>query len=257
MRLIDTHCHLDLYPDVLGILGDIEARGVYTIAVTNTPSVFRRCNDMTRGTRFVRTALGLHPELAGVRGRELSMIDELLPLTRYVGEVGLDFVTQDPEERSAQRRVFSSILDRCASAGDKILSVHSRRAASEVLQMIGTDYPGTVILHWFSGSLAVLDQAVERGCYFSVNTAMLSGAAGRRIASRLPPGRVLTETDGPFVTVRNRPAIATDIGDVLAVLARLWSLDALSAARQVQHNFRSALSARREPSSSPAAEHLE
>ena len=96
MRLIDTHCHVDLYPDYPAVLDEIERGGIYTIAVTNAPSVFRRCVEMTRATRSVRVAVGLHPELAAARERELDLLQDLLPTTRYVGEVGLDYVSCSP-----------------------------------------------------------------------------------------------------------------------------------------------------------------
>ncbi len=241
MRMLDTHCHVDLYPDYPAILDEIERSGIYTIAVTNAPSVFRRCVELTRGARFVRVALGLHPELAAARERELNLLQEFLPLTRYIGEVGLDFVTRDATERAAQQRVFGAVLERCASFGDKVLSVHSRRAAADVVAMIGPSYPGTVILHWFSGPRSVLDRALAHGCYFSVNPAMLASAAGRRVVSSLPPERVLTETDGPFVLVRGRPARPSDVAGVVTDLARLWGLDSASAARRIYDNFRQAL----------------
>ncbi len=241
MRLIDTHCHVDLYSDYEAVLAESEHAGIYTIAMTNTPSVFRRCADMTRGTRFVRAALGLHPELAAARERELLLLDELLPATRYIGEIGLDYVTEDTEDRAAQRRVFNAILSRCAISGDKVLSIHSRRAAADVTAMIGTSYPGTVILHWFSGPGAVLDRAVMQGCYFSVNPAMLNSVAGRRILSAIPSERILTETDGPFVLVRGHPARPTDIAQVIAQIARHWEIDIATVARRIEDNFRRAL----------------
>ena len=73
MRLIDTHCHLDLYPDPAAILAECERQGIYTIAVTNTPAAFPACRAMVEKSRYVRAALGLHPELAVAREREAAM----------------------------------------------------------------------------------------------------------------------------------------------------------------------------------------
>ena len=39
MRLFDTHCHLDLYPDYVSVIDQIERARVYTVSVTNAPSV--------------------------------------------------------------------------------------------------------------------------------------------------------------------------------------------------------------------------
>jgi TatD DNase family protein len=57
--------------------------------------------------------------------------------TRFVGEIGLDYVTSDRELRRRQREVFSQILARCAEHRDKVLTVHSRRSASDVIAATG------------------------------------------------------------------------------------------------------------------------
>ncbi|MHB8644381.1 MAG: Qat anti-phage system TatD family nuclease QatD [Thermomicrobiales bacterium] len=241
MRLVDSHCHLDLYPDHGAVLTESERAGIYTIAVTNAPSVFRRSAMLTRNARFVRTALGLHPELAREREHELILLDTLLDETRYVGEIGLDYVTDDMDDQEAQRRVFSTFLDRCASHGNKVLTIHSRRAADDVVAMVGRSFPGAVILHWFSGSLGVLKSAVAQGCYFSVNTAMVASTSGMRLIREMPQERVLTETDGPFIMVSDRPARPADIETVVSGLASLWSLDPDEAAASIFGNFQRAL----------------
>lgn len=207
--------------------------------MTNTSSVFRRSAMLTRNARFVRTALGLHPERA--REHELALLDTLLDETRYVGEIGLDYVTDDVDDREAQHRVFVTFLDRCASRGNKVLTVHSRRAADDVVAMVGRSFPGAVILHWFSGSLRALKSAVAQGCYFSVNTAMVVSTSGMRLIREMPQERILTETDGPFIMVSGRPARPADIETVVSGLASLWSLDPDEASATILGNFQRAL----------------
>ena len=36
--MIDTHCHLDLYPSPARVIKEIDRRGVYVLAVTTTPN---------------------------------------------------------------------------------------------------------------------------------------------------------------------------------------------------------------------------
>ena len=241
MRLFDTHCHLDLYPDYGEVVAEIERRQIYTIAVTNAPSVFRRSSMIAEGKRFIRTALGLHPELAGQRYGELGLLTDLLGETRYVGEVGLDFVTEDRRDRELQRKAFGAILEGCAEYGDKVITVHSRRAAGEVVDMVGGSYPGTVILHWFSGSFGALERAVEHGLFFSVNPAMLASERGLRLLSRIPLDRILTETDGPFVRVGSGSARPRDVARVVSGLSELHDLDPERLAELLIGNFRVAL----------------
>lgn len=53
---------------------------------------------------------------------------DLLPETKCVGEVGLDFTTNDGREREFRQKVFTSILGHYAKFSGKALTVQSRRA---------------------------------------------------------------------------------------------------------------------------------
>lgn len=241
LPLHDTHFHLDLYPDPRSLLLQIEAARTHTVAVTNTPSVFPATAALVSEARYVRPAIGLHPELAAERRGELDLFWQHLPTTRYVGEIGLDYVTRDPHNRAHQRRVFSSIIERCDAAGGKVLTVHSRRAESDVIAAIGEGFNGSVVLHWYSGSFKNLELAVEHGFYFSVNPAMVKGKRFPALLDRIPRDRLLLETDGPFVSVENRPATPHDTAGVIRRVAHLWEMTAEEAARGIQQNFKSLL----------------
>ncbi len=114
------------------------------------------------------------------------------------------------------------ILQLCAQAGRKILSVHSIRSSGQVLDLVEKHLPverGRVVLHWFSGSASELRRAVELGCYFSVNTAMFSTLSGQSTISAIPLDRLLTETDGPFVQVDGKVARPGDTVSLASALA--------------------------------------
>jgi TatD DNase family protein len=241
--LIDTHCHVDLFPDPRALVRDIERRRVYTVAVTNTPSVFTRLCEIVGDARFVRPALGLHPELVAERHRELPQFGKLLSRTRYVGEVGLDYQTTVESERTLQRRVLASIIEHCDAAGRKVVTVHSRRAAEDVVSAFGERFRGTYILHWYSGGVKALRRALANGAYFSFNTAMVRSERGRSIVAEVPRERVLTETDGPFVAVDGAPAEPHRVLIILESLAELWGTTVDEARRTVYANFASVLRA--------------
>jgi TatD DNase family protein len=242
--LLDAHCHLDLYRDFDGVLASVEAERIATIAVTNAPSVYRKCVELTAHNRFVRVAAGLHPQLVAERVHELPLLLELIKETTYIGEVGLDFAAADAANRAVQRRVFEQILAACAEAGDRVLSVHSRRAAADVVEMIGDHFRGNVILHWFSGPVGILAKAVAAGLFFSVNPAMIESEMGRKLIGKLPRERILTESDGPFVEVCGRPAEPVDIRLVVRYLATEWSLDEGAVRKQITANFQGLRSGR-------------
>lgn len=235
--LVDTHCHVDLFPDPVALVRDIERRRIYTIAVTNTPSVFPRLCEIVGDARFVRPALGLHPELAIERHRELPQFEQLLSQTRYVGEVGLDYQTTVESERALQRRVLTTIVEQCDSAGGKVLTVHSRRAADDVVAAFGERFRGTYILHWYSSGVKTLRRAVANGAYFSFNVATMRSDRGMSLVAEVPRERVLTETDGPFVAFDDRAAEVHHVSAVLEGLATVWSTTAEDARRIVYENF--------------------
>ncbi|KQN16120.1 Qat anti-phage system TatD family nuclease QatD [Sphingomonas sp. Leaf28] len=223
-RGVDFHCHLDLFPDHEAAIERAEKASIYTLTVTTTPRAWLRNHSLTRDRRFVRAALGLHPQLVGERENELALWEHHLPETRYVGEVGLDAGPRFYKTLDAQKRVFRRVLECCADAGDKVLTVHSVRAATPVLDMIETFLPsgrGKVVLHWFTGSRSEARRALELGCYFSVNAAMAAKDRGRELIGTLPSDRVLTETDGPFTQGEDGPAQPNDVRSVVAAIARI------------------------------------
>lgn len=100
---------------------------------------------------------------------------------RYMGEVGLDGGPEYQWYWPDQEHVSSRVLGLRAQAGGPIMTVQSRRAATQVLDMLAAEpVAGSAILHWPSGTQPELARAVELGCW-------------RR---QCPATRVLTETDG-------------------------------------------------------------
>ena len=237
---VDFHCHLDLYSDHEASIARAEAARIYTLTVTTTPKAWTRNHELTRKTRYVRAAIGLHPQLVAERGDELPLWERYLPETRYVGEVGLDAGPRFYRSLEAQKRVFRTILEKCAEAGGKILTVHSLRSVPAVLDMIERHLPqdrGAVVLHWFTGSKSEARRATARGCYFSVNAEMTRSDHGRALVADLPTNRILTETDGPFTLTDGRPAEPTDVRMTIEAIAQIRNVAAYEIARAVQANL--------------------
>jgi TatD DNase family protein len=241
---VDFHCHLDLYPDHEAAIARAEAARIYTLTVTTTPKAWPRNQELTRGTRYIRAALGLHPQLVSERIGELPLWEQHLPETRYVGEVGLDAGPRFYKSLDAQTQVFRRVLERCAEAGGKILTVHSVRSVPAVLDMIERHLPpgrGVAVLHWFTGTKSEARRAVALGCYFSVNAAMTRSARGRSLVADLPLDRVLTETDGPFTRIDGRLTMPSDVGAASAAIAHVRNLSVDKVASAVRTNLQALL----------------
>ena len=244
--LVDFHCHVDLYQDHAGLIAESERLGVYTLAVTTTPKAWRRNQELAAGSRFVRVALGLHPQLVAERAGELALWRDLLPEARYVGEVGLDAGPRFFRSLERQKEIFATILRECAVQGGKILSVHSVRSVKTVLDLVETHLPartGRLVLHWFTGTKAEARRAVDLGCYFSINAEMLGSERHRELVAALPLDRLLTETDGPFTKIDGRTATPHDVRSVVASLAALRGVPSAEAAELIARNLRSLVEA--------------
>lgn len=242
--LVDFHCHLDLYPDHAGAVRDADAAGVFTLAVTTTPRAWPRNHELAQRTKHVRAALGLHPQLVAERESEIDLWEKHLSETRYVGEVGLDAGPRFFKSLDAQMRVFQHVLQCCAQAGDKIISVHSIRSAKAVLDLVEMNLPpdrGKIVLHWFTGTKSEAKRALEMGCYFSINAAMLGNERHASMVQVIPLDRMLTETDGPFTKKGSRPSKPADVNDVVDALGRLYGRLGSDVSGVIRNNLRSLL----------------
>ncbi len=238
---VDFHCHLDLYPDHQAAIAKAEAARIYTLTVTTTPKAWSRNHELTRHTRYVRAALGLHPQLVAERAGELPLWDRHLPEARYVGEVGLDAGPRFYKSLDVQKQVFRHVLERCAEAGGKILTIHSLRSAPAVLDMIEAHLPrdrGAVVLHWFTGSKSDARRAAALGCYFSINAEMTRTDRGRELITNLPRDRILTETDGPFTQAGCRPSEPVDVPLAAAAVANILGVSSEALTKVILTNLR-------------------
>jgi TatD DNase family protein len=230
----DAHCHFDLFNDPPDFARKRASAKVLTVAVTNAPSVFFYTEKFAAQSDFIIPAVGLHPELARTHSEELDLLLELIDRVAVVGEVGLDFTEQDSSIRAVQKRIFLSVLSRCAETGERTLSVHSRRASAETISIIGPNFNCAVVMHWFSGSLRDLKQAISNGYYFSVNCAMSRSERGRRLLAEIPLERIIMETDAPFVDCCS---IIAPGAHVIKELSLIWSKTNEEVAQVLLSNF--------------------
>jgi TatD DNase family protein len=236
--VIDLHCHLDLYPDPKAVVAECVARRLYVLSVTTVPSAFEGTSALAPSEGRIRTAIGLHPELAAARTREMPLFERLLPRTRYVGEIGLDGSRGHRSTLDVQRGVLKDVLRLCASAGGNVLSVHSRGATGLILDPLSAEPGvGTPILHWYVGSPKQIARAVEMGCWFSIGPTMLASERGRTAVRAMPKERILPESDGPFGLIRGQAANPWDAWMVTPVLSEFWREPVSAVAARLVENF--------------------
>lgn len=237
----DTHAHIDLYKNPQQIIEYIEANNSYTIAVTNLPVLYKKYLLKYHSLKYVRFALGFHPELVFQYRDQLSLMLNSIKESKYIGEVGLDYVTKDSDNRHTQRFIFNKLVEECNNVGGKILSIHSRRAVKDIYAILGDTFNGKIILHWFSGSLSELNIAVDRGYYFSVNPDMFNSNNGKELIKNMPLDKILLESDAPFTQNTNKSYNLDFISSVETGISNIKALKENSVNLILKNNFKSLL----------------
>ena len=248
--LIDSHCHLD-FPDFAGELDAVVARaqaaGVGRI-VTISTRVKRHAEVLAIAERFpdIYCSVGTHPHNAH---EELDVTaDELIARTRHpkvvaIGEAGLDY-HYDHSPRDAQERGFRNHIAAARATGLPLV-IHSREADDDMARILEEEtgkgaFPA--VLHCFTGSRELAERAIALGLFISFTGILTFKKSDdlRSIAKSLPAGRVLVETDAPYLAPgryrgkRNEPAYVTETAQVLAE-TRGVSLDEI--ARETNAGF--------------------
>lgn len=199
--LIDTHFHLDLMQNMHSLINEFRGSDVGIIAVGTTPLAYKQELKFVEGIDNICVGLGFHPQLVEKRADEIDLFLQNLKFAKYIGEVGLDFNERYVATKTQQISFFRRIADECAYEGGKVLSIHSVKAISTVMDILkesGTFQNCTCIFHWFTGTALERKRAIENGACFSINSKMLKTKSGQETIRNIPSNRILIETDAPF-----------------------------------------------------------
>ena len=235
----DFHCHVDLHPSPLELIRRCEMERIAVLAVTTTPLAWSQNQEWTKYSTLVHAAVGLHPELVGDRYNEVELLEKCIGQSRFVGEVGLDGSPQHRGSYDLQKDVFIRTLRAANTHGGRVLTIHSRHAAADVISLIRENTridKVKCILHWFSGSVTDLHKATSIGCYFSINQPMVQSDRGRALLKAIPLERLLTETDAPFVKINGKPSDPVRTKDLLLELSKLRSISIGDLHAQIDEN---------------------
>lgn len=239
--MIDTHCHVDMYSNPMEIINESEKLGIITLGMTNLPSHFKMGYPHLRGYKKTRLALGMHPLLAKNHSKEFPLFYDCINKTSYIGEVGLDFSKEGIETKEQQINSFKKILEAVVNK-PKILSIHSRRAEKEILQLLKDYQIRNAIFHWYSGGLKLIDRIVDSGYFLSVNPAMIRSESGKKIIKRIPKEFILTESDGPYIELQKRIVRPKDVKIVYQYLSEIWTIPNKEVMTIIASNFRCIIS---------------
>jgi len=180
--------------------------------------------------RLLRTTAGCHPHHAvDLDDQAYASLSELAlePLVAAVGETGLDYHRNFSAPRE-QRSAFERQVQLACRLG-KPLFLHERDAHEDFLAVL-REYRATLpaaVLHCFTGNAAQLEACLEFGLHIGITGWICDERRGlhlREIVHRVPRGRLMIETDGPYLLPRNldpKPASRRNEPMYLPHIARL------------------------------------
>lgn len=238
--------HPDFRRDLPEVLDRARSAGVSQVVVTGTSEVESR-KAQALAERFpgvLFATAGVHPHDARSWGpRTIHAIEELLraPGVVAVGETGLDFY-RDSSPRPAQERVFEAQVE--LAADQRLpLFLHERGAHGRFLAVLSRyrDALPAAVVHCFTGAGDELRAYLDLDLHVGVTGWVCDERRGlglREVIRQVPAGRLMIETDAPYLLPRtlgrlpagrrNEPAYLTE---VLAGVASALGRPAAEVAR--------------------------
>jgi len=248
MDLIDTHAHLEDVENLDGALERAEEVGVIAVITMGSDYesnlwVLKESPRHERSRLRVYPAIGLHPW-----GLDPSKVDASLYLIKEnigeavaLGEIGLDYwykeARRNPERKEQQRELFRRLLE-IAEKNGKPVSIHSRGAWSDCVDITIKMGIKKAVFHWFSGPLDVLKNLLDQGYYVSATPAAAYSKEHRAAIEKTPLENLLLETDSP-VTYAGEPAEPAHILKTLSAVAQLKNEKEETVAEKTTENARS------------------
>lgn len=203
--MIDFHCHPDLYNDKFSSLKKAKENNIKLVAMTNLPQLYKKYNDLFEFEENIKIALGYHPQLVLEYPNEMRLFFKYIKSARFIGEIGLDKSSNSISYIDKQIEIFKEIIRECNRIGNKIISIHSRKADDLIFDYI-VNGSCIYIFHWYTGNVARLIDAFSKNkrIYISINMDMINTVNGRKIIELTPLSRIVLETDAPFTRYTKR-----------------------------------------------------
>lgn len=246
MQLIDTHVHINfesLATDLEGIRQRWRSAGVVSLVHSCVhPGEFAEIRALADQVEELSFAVGLHPldaeKWTETTESEIRTLAESDPRVVAIGETGLDFYKAKDEAR--QKQIFRTQLE-IARQLNKPVIIHCRDAAASMVELLRDFFddpnhgPVRGVMHCWGGTLEEMQWFLDLGFYisFSGTVTFKNATQIQESARRVPPYRLLIETDCPFLAPvprrgkRNEPAFVKYVAEKVSEL-RGVSLESLS-----------------------------
>ena len=253
--MIDSHCHL-AGDEFTSDLGEVVARaknaglsGALVILGAEDVAELGRAGNVSGAWDQVRFSVGVHPHQAGQfaanpaqAAQTAHTAIEAQPLSRAVGEIGLDY-HYDFSPRDVQQQVFREQI-RLAGRLRLPIVIHTREAEDDTFRILEEEQARDIggVFHCFTGNREMAKRCLDIGFYLSLAGIVTFPRALelKEVAKMVPLDRLLIETDSPFLAPvpyrgkRNEPAHVARVAGVIAEV-RGTTADAIAGATHENH----------------------
>ncbi|RXZ66098.1 TatD family hydrolase [Pelagerythrobacter rhizovicinus] len=232
--LIDSHCHLEYeglaenQPEVLARARAVGVAGFLNISTRR--GEWERVVGTAERERDVWASVGIHPHEADAHedlgAAELRTATEN-PRVIGIGETGLDYY-YDRSDRSVQQALFRMHIGVARETGLPVI-IHTRDAEDDTVTILTDEmekgaFPA--LIHCFTASAAFAHRVLDLGLTISLSgiVTFKNATELQEIAKKLPEGRLLVETDSPFlapVPHRGKPCEPAFVRDTAQFVANL------------------------------------
>lgn len=204
--IFDSHAHYDseaFEEDRDAVLSSLPEKGVFRVINCGSDLENSRFSiGLAHTYSYMYAAAGIHPECVGEAPADWKIrLEPLLQDSKTValGEIGLDYHWKENAPREQQKLFLEAQLQ---MAGDHSLPVilHDRDAHGDIMDILRRYKPKGVI-HCFSGSVEMMEEAVRLGLYIGLGGAVTfkNARVPVEVARAVPLDRLLTETDCPYM----------------------------------------------------------
>ena len=252
MDLFDTHLHLD-DEQYDGARDEVVRRantaGVQSmVAVGTTAASSQVCVDLAGQYDSVLAAVGIQPNYCAEAGegdwdKVVSLAEQ--PRVVALGETGLDrYWDYTPFE--VQQDYFDRHL-RLSQQLDLPFIVHMRDCGSDIVEMLREARqhgPLRGVMHSFTGDAELAKECLELGLEISFAGMVTYKKSDdlRAVAASIPDGRILIETDAPYLSPHpkrgKRPTEPALIVHTAECLARVRGVDLETFSQLTTYNAR-------------------
>lgn len=239
---IDAHTHLDFYTDNKDknrVLKEIEYHKILSLNNSMDEISYQLNQDFSKKSKYVSPCFGVHPWRVKNISPDWNQYEKNIVNNMMIGEIGLDFHwVEDRSSYQAQIEIFTRFLN-LAQKYYKPINIHTKGAEMEVLNILKEKHDLKVLIHWYSGPAALIDQFLDLGCFFTMSVDILSSKDAKRICELLPVERILPETDNPegYSWIYGRKGYPADIKVVYEGIGKIKNLDQVSMKKVMKDNL--------------------